>query len=82
MNSFKCSTAVRSSTDITKNPVSVASVAVAKARDIFGGNLGGYTGVVVGAGEMGELVCKHLAKSGANIMIVNRNMEKEYGKSI
>jgi len=78
MNSFKCSTQVRSSTDITKNPVSVASVAVAKAKDIFGGNLGGYTGVVVGAGEMGELVAKHLAKSGANIMIVNRNMEKAY----
>jgi glutamyl-tRNA reductase len=78
MNSFKCSSAVRSSSDITKNPVSVASVAVAKAKDIFGGNLGGYTGVVVGAGEMGEIVAKHLAKSGANIMIVNRNMEKAY----
>jgi len=78
MNSFKCSSAVRSSTDITKNPVSVASVAVAKAKDIFGGNLGGYTGVVVGAGEMGELVAKHLVKSGANIMIVNRSIEKAY----
>jgi len=78
MNTFKCSGAVRSSSDITKNPVSVASVAVAKAKDIFDGNLGGYTGVVVGAGEMGELVAKHLAKSGANIMIVNRNLEKAY----
>ncbi len=78
MNTFKCSGAVRSSTDITKNPVSVASVAVAKAKDVFGGDLGGYTGVVVGAGEMGELVAKHLAKSGANIMIVNRNLDKAY----
>jgi glutamyl-tRNA reductase len=78
MNSFKCSSAVRSSSYITKNPVSVASVAVAKAKEIFGGNLGGYTGVVVGAGEMGELVAKHLAKNGANVMIVNRNIEKAY----
>jgi glutamyl-tRNA reductase len=78
MNSFKCSSAIRSSLNITKNPVSVASVAIAKAKDVFGGNLGGYTGVVVGAGEMGKLVAKHLAKNGANVIIVNRNIEKAY----
>ena len=78
MNAFKCSQIVRSSTQITKNPVSVASVAVAKAREIFGGNLGGYTGVVVGVGEMGELVAKHLAKAGANIVLVNRDIGKAY----
>ena len=78
MNAFKCSQIVRSSTQITKNPVSVASVAVAKAKEIFGGNLGGYTGVVVGVGEMGELVAKHLANSGANIVLVNRDIEKAY----
>ena len=78
MKTFKCSSAVRSSTQITKNPVSVASVAVAMAKDKFGGNLGGYTGVVVGAGEMGELVAKHLAKNGANLIIINRNIEKAY----
>jgi glutamyl-tRNA reductase len=77
-NAFRCSAAVRSSTDISKNPVSVASVAVAKAKEIFGGNLGGYTGVVVGAGEMGELTAKHLANAGANIVLVNRNLEKAH----
>ncbi len=76
INTFKCSQIVRNSTNITKNPVSVASVAVAKAKEIFDGNLGGYTGVVIGAGEMGELVAKNLAKAGANIIIVNRNLEK------
>jgi glutamyl-tRNA reductase len=75
-NAFRCSATVRSATDISKNPISVASVAVAKAKEIFGGNLGGYSGVVVGAGEMGELTAKHLANAGANIILVNRNMEK------
>lgn len=77
-NAFRCSAAVRSVTDISKNPVSVASVAVAKAKEIFGGNIGGYTSVVVGAGEMGELTAKHLAKAGANVILVNRNMEKAH----
>ena len=76
INTFKCSQIVRSSTNITKNPVSVASVAVAKAKEVFGGNLGGYTGVVVGVGEMGEIVAKHLAKAGANLILVNRDIEK------
>ncbi len=77
-NAFRCSAAVRSSTNISKNPVSVASVAVAKAKEVFGGNLGGYTAVVVGAGEMGELTVKHLAKAGANIILVNRDIEKAH----
>ncbi len=77
-NAFRCSATVRNATDISKNPISVASVAVAKAKEIFGGNLGGYTAVVVGAGEMGELACKHLANAGANIVLVNRNLERAH----
>jgi glutamyl-tRNA reductase len=77
-NAFRCSATVRNATDISKNPISVASVAVAKAKEIFGGNLGGYSAVVVGAGEMGELACKHLANAGANLIIVNRNLEKAH----
>ncbi len=77
-NAFRCSAAVRSSTDISKNPVSVASVAVTKAKEVFDGDLGGYTAVVVGAGEMGELTAKHLAKAGVNIILVNRDIEKAH----
>ncbi len=73
-HAFKCAAAVRSSTDISKNPVSVSSVAVAKAKDIFG-NLGGYTALLVGAGEMSELAAKHLLGSGVNIIIINRSLE-------
>jgi glutamyl-tRNA reductase len=78
IHTFKCSAGVRSSVDISKNPVSIASVAVAKAKEIYGGNLGGYTGVIVGAGAMGELVAKHLASAGANIVILNRSLEKAH----
>ncbi len=75
-NGFRCAAAVRNETAISKNPISIASVAVAKAKELYGGNLGGYTGVVVGAGEMGSLVAKHLAGAGANVVLVNRDLEK------
>jgi glutamyl-tRNA reductase len=71
---FKCAAAVRSSTDISKNPVSVSSVAVAKAKDLLK-SLDGINAVVVGAGEMSELAAKHLLSSNANVIIINRNYE-------
>jgi glutamyl-tRNA reductase len=77
-HAFRCAAQIRNSTDISKNPISVASVAVNKAKDIFGGNLGGYSAVIVGAGEMCTLAAKHLAKAGANLIIINRNMENAY----
>jgi glutamyl-tRNA reductase len=71
---FKCAAAVRSSTDISKNPVSVSSVAVTKAKDLLK-NLDGVNAVVVGAGEMSELAAKHLLASNANVIIINRSYE-------
>lgn len=72
---LKCAAEVRNKTLISKNPVSVSSVAVAKAKEIFG-TLDGISAVVVGAGDMAELACKHLAASGAKILIVNRSEER------
>jgi len=77
-HSFRCAAMIRNSTDISKNPISVASVAVTKAKELFGGNLGGYSAVIVGAGEMSTLAAKHLANAGANLIIVNRDLEKAY----
>ncbi len=77
-HAFRCAAEVRNSTNISKNPISISSVAVAKAKEIFGGNLGGYSAVIVGAGEMATLAAKHLATAGVNLIIVNRNMEKSY----
>jgi len=85
---FKCAAKVRNSTDISKNPVSVASSAVSKAKDILGGELGGYTALVIGAGEMSLLTIKHLINSGCNVILINRDLEKakeladEFGESV
>mgnify|MGYP002519206104 FL=1 len=71
---FKCAARVRNETEISKNPISVASVAVAKAKELV--NLNDKEVVVIGAGEMGELAAKHLLQAGAKIIILNRNIAK------
>ena len=75
-HAFRCAARVRSTTNISKNPVSVSSVAVAKAKEIYGGNLGGFTALIVGAGEMSRLACEHLANNGVNLIIFNRDMNR------
>ena len=72
---FKCSKEVRSSTDISKSPVSVASAAVNMAKDKLG-NLGGMSALVIGAGEMGQLAAKYLISNGCNVILISRNEEK------
>ncbi len=72
---FKCSGRIREQTDISKSPISVASVAVAKAKEMLG-NLGGMSAVVVGAGEMSTLVAKHLVANEVNTIILSRNKQK------
>lgn len=70
---FKCAANVRNHTSISKNPISVSSVAVAKAKEICG-SLENKNVIVVGAGEMAELACKHLFTAGAKITIINRSL--------
>ncbi len=72
---FKCGGRIREQTDISKSPISVASVAVAKAKEMLG-NLGGMSAVVVGAGEMATLVAKHLVANEVNTIILSRNEQK------
>ena len=74
-HAFKCAASVRSNTDISKNSISISSVAVSKAKEIYG-TLDGYTALVVGAGEMGRIAAQHLIANGAHVIIINRNMEK------
>ncbi|TQR31841.1 glutamyl-tRNA reductase [Campylobacter sp. MIT 99-7217] len=71
---FKCAASIRNETQISKNPVSIASVAVSKAKELL--DLKDKEAVVIGAGEMGELACKHLLNSGAKILLLNRNLDK------
>ena len=72
---FKCAKRVRKETEISSKPVSVASIAVRKAKEVLG-NLGGYSAVVVGAGDTSRIVCKHLEKHGVNIILLNRTYER------
>jgi len=71
----KCAAEVRSSTDISKHPISIASVAVAQAEQDLG-SLSGMVGVVVGTGEMGKLAAKHLLRAGADVLLVSRDKAK------
>ncbi len=50
----KCAAEVRNDTNISQNPISISSVAVAQAHKLLGENMTGMTAVVVGAGEMGS----------------------------
>lgn len=71
---LKCAAQIRNKTEISKNPISVSSVAVAMAKEKLG-SLEGVNAVVIGAGEMSELACKHLIANGAKITILNRNIQ-------
>lgn len=71
---FSVAKRVRSDTGIGKNPVSVASAAVAFARHIFS-ELESSQVLLVGAGEMIGLVARHLREQGVTrITIANRSL--------
>jgi glutamyl-tRNA reductase len=72
----RCAAEVRNATQISENPISIASVAVAQAAQIMGDNLAGMTGVVVGAGDMGKLAAKHLLRAGCDVVLLGRNIDK------
>lgn len=76
---MKTAAKVKSLTQISKNPVSVSSVAVAKAKEIYenmGATIGGMSAVVVGAGTMARLLAKHLVAAQTNVIIVNRSKDR------
>ena len=69
---IKCAAEVRNATNISQNPISIASVAVAQAQADMNGSLAGMTGVVVGSGDMGRLAAKHLLRADADVIILSR----------
>lgn len=72
---FKCAALVKNSTEVAKNPVSVSSVAVLKAKEVAQ-SLEGKKVLVVGIGKMGKLAVKHLLNLKATITIINRDPKK------
>jgi len=73
--SFKCAAAVRNATSLGTGSVSVASTAVAKAKEIVG-DTNGVKALVIGAGEMSELTIKHLLSSGFDVILTSRDTKK------
>ncbi len=63
---------VRTETAIGAGQVSVPSVSVDLAKQIFG-DLDGRTVVLIGSGEMAETVAKLLKNAGSRILVVGRN---------
>lgn len=73
---FTVAKKVRSETAIGASAVSVASVAVQLAEQIFG-SLAGKNVYLVGAGKMSELAARHFKARGAgSIFVSNRTHEK------
>lgn len=71
---FRCASSVRVSTDISKNPVSVASIMVNLALEFMQNSLESkkHNILIIGVGEMGVLSLKYLSRHNFNITLCNR----------
>ncbi|MFT4047038.1 MAG: glutamyl-tRNA reductase [Solimonas sp.] len=75
-HAFSVAKLVRSQTQVGAHPVSVAYAALQMARRIFT-DLKGQTAVLIGAGEMIQLVARHLHQHGiGRIVVANRSLER------
>ncbi len=74
--SFATAKEVRSNTAIGHSPVSIATIGVRLARQIFS-SLNQSTALLIGAGEIIDATAKHLHQTGIGKMIIaNRTLEK------
>ena len=74
-SSLNAAKRVRTETDIGKNPISIAYAAVTMAQHIFA-DLSMIDALLVGAGEMIDLVARHLGQAQVrNIGIANRTYD-------
>lgn len=75
---FAVAKKVRTETAIGANPVSVAYAAVSLGRHLFS-RMAGTRALLIGAGEMIELVAKHLTEQGVRgITVANRTLERAH----
>jgi glutamyl-tRNA reductase len=72
---FRVARKVRRDTGIAAQRVSVASVAVDLARQVWGG-FSGRRVLVVGAGKMSDLAARVLKRDGATLAVVNRTQAR------
>ena len=77
-HAFSVAKQVRTDTEIGRNPVSVAFAATNLAKHIFT-DLRKTSVLLIGAGEMVELVARHLSENGvSHIMVANRTLERAH----
>ncbi|MCE3046821.1 glutamyl-tRNA reductase [Helicobacter kayseriensis] len=69
---FKCAALIRSQTQISKSPTSVASVAIAHFLNL---NPQKKKVVVVGTGEIGILCVKYLLSHGFEVLLLSRTLD-------
>jgi glutamyl-tRNA reductase len=74
-HAFRVAKRVRSETALGAGQVSIPTVAVDLAREIFS-ELAGHKVVLVGTGEMAGLVATLLGKAGAQVFVVGRTLER------
>ena len=74
---FHAAKIIRSRTSVGQHSTSVGSVAVDVAEKVFGSSLGNSTVLIMGAGKMGEICVRHLAKKGArSVLVANRSFDR------
>jgi len=74
-HAFRVAKRVRSETALGAGQVSIPTVAVDLAKEIFS-ELAGHHVVLVGTGEMASLVASLLGRAGAHLAVVGRTLER------
>lgn len=74
-SAFKCAAIVRESTNISSKPVSIASIAVLKAKEVMG-TFTNTCALVIGAGDMSRIATQYLVSHGCKVTIINRSRHK------
>jgi glutamyl-tRNA reductase len=74
-HAFRVAKRVRSQTSLGTGQVSIPTVAVDLAREIFS-ELAGHRVVLVGTGEMATLVATLLGRAGAHVAVVGRTLDR------
>lgn len=72
---FKCAKQVRTATSLGTGSVSVASAAVAQAKEIFTDSKD-IKALVIGAGEMSDLTIRTFLRDGFKVVLTSRNIKK------
>lgn len=74
-NALKCAAEVRNFTDISSKPVSIASVAINRAKSLIPA-FETKKALIIGSGEMSRICAKTLSAYGLSCTIINRTRDK------